>query len=270
MFKIIFKNLVGEKKAVDYELIETTFTERWFKKLKSIYKIPIDPNDSEVSFDQTPRTPIEIAYRNFCELMGVEYKKLDLKDQKNLNYLHQLFEQNCNKVIDDRIYDFHRAIHHAEGNNDEMMPQTGIISIGWGVKEGPLMSKYNCQRFYTPDAVQAGDLYLAWSELGKLPSRYFGDGEPNNQSRFNTLATPNKTLRAKFKIHRISKDYVPFPKDFSAWFETYKQSWLDHYDLDDWQPHDEQGGVHLAKIKKKDPQKFFSEYPIFDHIEISH
>lgn len=266
-FQIIFQNIKGQTQEVNYELVDTELNHRWFNKLKAIHKCTPDIYDSNLTFEYIERESLQETYEKFCKRLGILYKDLDLSDQKNLNYLHELYEKNNNNISDDIVYAFHCAIHYAErlinGNKNRQ-----TLDVGWGTKEGPLLSHYNCQKYYSQEKINAGDIYLAWSELGKKPSRYFHDGEPNNQNRFNQLCKPNITHRPKFKIYKESYSYVPFNNDFMQWFKNYKLDWLSKYDLEDWQPHDEQGGVLLAKAKNKHCKDILSQYPTFHSIQI--
>jgi len=269
MFKIFFKDLKGDKDFLTYNIIENEFNKKWFKKLKSIHKLSPDLHDSRLSMKINERSLIKDTYKKFCLLTGETYKKLDFSKQTTLNFLHELYEKNNNKITNDIIYEFHGSIHYAENKINNTLPQ-GVIYIGWGIKEGPLMNRYNSQIHYTREDINSGDIYLAWSELAKIPTVYFRDNEPNDQKRFNSLVKPNITHRPKFKIYKKSFSYLPFELKFTEWFKTYKQSWLNLYELEDWQPYDEQGGVHLAQVQEKNIEEFFNRYPFFDSIQISH
>ena len=80
---------------------------------------------------------------------------------------------------------------------------------------------------------------------------YWRDGEPNSKIRFEELAKPHITLRAKFFI--AQKDIVPekLEDKFYEWFDPYKKSWLNKYNLSKWDQIDEHSASLLAVTMQK-------------------
>jgi hypothetical protein len=122
--------------------------------------------------------------------------------------------------------------------------------VGWGKYEGILTNQYKCYDFYE-DRIIKNNIYLPWAELGKTPRTYWKNKEPNNQNRFNTLAKPHTTFRAKFLIATIDKNPIQFDKDFIEWFDKYKQKWFEHHNIKKWDSVNEDSAPLLATTDYK-------------------
>jgi hypothetical protein len=267
--KLIFINLQNHQHDLDFLLIESHISHRWFKKLRHIHRIPVSDMDSQLFLrPDKNKYDIKSIHEEFCRSAEINFNELDYEDQTNLNLLHQLYEQHHDRLVEsdaDCLYRFHRAIHNIEFAR--RMDKFSSLSFGWGEKEGPLMERMNMHEHYS-NILKNGNLYVKWSELGKLPSQYFIDGEPNNQSRFNILSKPNKTLRPKFSLQTSIKNFQ-FTNEFDSWFKNYKTGWLTYHGINDWLPIDEIGGVHVAEpLQEIDLEDFVLTYPNFKKIEL--
>jgi hypothetical protein len=268
--KLIFKNS-NNNHELCFNLIDSAISHRWLRKLKNIHKAPLSDTDSQLQLEtDADRFDIKILHEEFCKLANINFEPLDYDRQENLNLLHVLYEQNHDRLTgqDHRcLYKFHRAIHNIEFTKSDKK-KFNSLSFGWQDLEGPLMETINMQEHYCKN-LHIGNLYVKWSELGKLPSQYFADGEPNDQTRLNALAKPNKTLRAKFSL-QIFDNKFQFTNNFNAWFGKYKTGWLSHHAINDWLPIDEVGGVHVAEpLQDVDLEEFILKYPNFEKIELS-
>lgn len=266
--RLVFKNSKNHH-DLDFKLIESPISMKWFKKLQHLHRLPLSDSHSVYQpWPDTNRYEIKSLHEEFCRAVKIEFEILDYSRQGNLNLLHELYEQHHDLAVDihpDILYKFHRAIHETQNLNLKI--QYDNLEFGWGTLEGPLEQKINMNIYYS-DILKHGNLYLKWSELGKLPFQYFSDGEPNNQTRFNALAKPNQTLRAKFSL-QLSENKFQFTNEFNDWFEKYKTGWLSHHGIDDWRAIDEISGVHVAEpLQDIDLEKFISKYPYFEKIEL--
>ncbi len=266
--KLIFNNTQNHH-DLNFSLIESPISIRWFKKLKNIYRLPLSDTDSQLLLHPNHnRFDINILHEEFCRLAKINFEPLDYNSQANLNLLHSFYEQHHDHLVgidSDCLYKFHQAIHNIELSTS--INKFSFLHFGWGKLEGPLSERINMQQYYSK-ILKNGNLYLKWSELGKLPSRYFRDKEPNDQSRFNILSKPNKTLRAKFSL-QLSFKLFQFTEEFNSWFQNYKESWLLYHGIDDWKPIDEIGGVHVAEpLQEIDLENFILTYPNFKKIEL--
>lgn len=268
--KLIFINSQNQQHDLDFLLIESHIAHRWIKKLRRIYKLPVNDYDSQLLLRPDPnRFDILKEYENFCKIAKIKCEPIDMENQIGLNKLHEIFEVNNDLIIKKdpvSLSRFHQAIHNKE--YVIQLVKFKALDFGWGEKEGPLMEKLNMHQYYSKN-IEKGNIYLKWSELGKVPTKYFADGEPNDQYRFNQLSIPNKTLRPKFFLQIIDK-YSNFTPGFELWFDKFKKDWLTYHDLISWQPIDEFGGVHVAQpIDKVDLDNFFLNYPNLKSIEIN-
>jgi hypothetical protein len=263
--KLIFSDNNGKNNDVDFLLNDSDIARRWFNKIKHLQFIKHSLIETS---SQTP-IDIEFAHKEFCNAVGLQFKKLEYSNQEHLNYLHEIYEKYHSHVSykehNEKLYRFHIAIHHI----DRKEYFESFYDIGWGIKEGPLTKKFVCNQFYE-NKIEKNNIYLLWSELGKKPKFYFDSKEPNNLDRFMELVYPHITFRAKFSIARKNVIIRNFNKDFIHWFENYKTPWLKKYKLDNWQEKDEQSGILLAIPKNKDisMNNFLQEFPTFQKIEL--
>jgi hypothetical protein len=267
--KLIFSNAQNHH-DLSFNLIESPISLRWFKKLRNIHRLPLSDTDSQLLLHPNPnRFDIKLLHEEFCRLAKIHFEPLDYTSQDSLNLLHGFYEQHHDHLVgidSDCLYNFHQAIHNIELSKS--INKFNYLNFGWEKLEGPLMERINMQQHYSK-ILKNGNLYLRWSELGKLPSEYFRDNEPNDQSRFNILSKPNKTLRAKFSL-QLSLSSFQFTEEFNSWFKDYKESWLSYHGINDWKPIDEIGGVHVAEpLQEIDLENFVLAYPNFKKIELN-
>ena len=212
---------------VDYRLHDSELAEKWATKIKHLQHVPIDPIESY----KVDVSDIRGIYNEFCKFAGIEPIEIDPLDRFKLNQLHQTYEEHharLSRLKDNSIlYKLHLSVHFHQDKTIEN------INVGWGKHEGPLTNQYSCYDFYEDGIIQ-NYMYLPWSELGKTPMKYWKDEEPNDQSRFNKLAKPHTTFRAKFFIAIKDKTPQPFDQAFVKWFADYKQGWFEHCGIDKW------------------------------------
>jgi len=242
-FKITLINKNNQPFDVDYTLNDTVLAEKWFHKIKHLHKVPIDPVES----DQVDLSDLKDICEQFCAYAGMDIPGIDFDEitQKDLNALHKIYEDShdrLSRLKDNSIlYKFHQAIHKRENPAD----LKGIIPVCWGTNEGPLTQIMDCQPFYEKE-IKKNNIYLPWAELGKTPHRYWHDEEPNDQDRFNALAKPHITFRAKFFIATKDTKPMSFDTKFVEWFSTYKQGWLQHHKITQWENIHEDSAPLLA------------------------
>lgn len=230
-FKVIFKNTHNQEVDCNYRLHESIVAEKWFRKIKHLKSLPIDENESETA----DFTNLKKIYQDFCSFAGISPIKFKLIDQNLLNKLHEIYEHSHKILSKEKnntlLYKFHHSIHFHEKNQKHDFKK---INVGWGTKEGLLTEHFYCNNYYESKLIK-NNIYLPWSELGKKPLNYWQNKEPNNQTRFNELAKPHMTFRAKFFI--AVKDVVPpiLEKEFVEWFSNYKNNWFKHYNIDKWE-----------------------------------
>lgn len=245
-FKILFTLKDKSIHTVDYRLNDTLLAQKWFEKIRHLRNIPVDQTISDLD----DVTDLAGLYKEFCDFAGIKHLPFETVDQELCNKLHQIYEENHDRISrrpDNAIlYRFHQAIHFSESKGGKKIKNQ--INIGWGVKEGPLTHRFDCGR-YNEQSIVRNNLYLQWSELGKTPLGYWLDKEPNDQARFNALAKPHITFRAKFSI--ALEDRLPTKLDprFIEWFDQYKQDWLQHHGVSKWDEVDEYCSPLLASTE---------------------
>jgi hypothetical protein len=240
-FQIIFFD--GKQDiSCDYELADNIIAKKWFKKIKHLKNIPIDPIESNIE----DLSNLQEIYESFCKEHNINIKKFDnIKQQSVLNELHKIYEDNHEKLSKTNnkiLYRFHHAIHRAEHN---VKITKNKIIVSWGTNEGPLNELFDCNPYYE-NTLKKNNLYLMWSELGKTPYTYWRNNEPSNQDRINELCKPHIIFRAQFFINFNTINPESFDQKFVEWFAPYKDAWLKHYKLPKWNEIDEYSAPILA------------------------
>lgn len=262
-FKIIFKNSQNKEIDVDYQVADSHLAYAWLKKIKHLKNVPFDPIESNL----VDLSDLDKIYKQYCQFASLTPHRFPNAGQEEYNAMHKIYEQNHDRLsrLKDNgiIYKFHNAIHHAEqkGNYEKN------IVAGWGVKEGMLTENYNCNQFYENN-ILANQIYLPYAELGKTPLYYWLNKEPNNQIRFNQLAKPHRTFRAKFFVAVADYESKPLPAEFVSWFDSYRESWLHLHGLKDWTAIDEQCAPLLATTDfKENLENHTVQKIIYEHSE---
>jgi hypothetical protein len=262
--KLTFDNQVS-RQSLFYRIVANPVSERWARKIKHLSSIAHSPLETT---GRSTAGDVQSTHREFCHFAGIDYEDTDYDDQPSLNRLHEQYVHNHDRLSllanNDILYKFHNAIHDMEKKS-----QGNRFYVGWGVKEGPLGEKFNCNEHYAETLVK-NNLYLPWTELGKTPLDYFNNSEPNDLASLCALAKPHITLRAKFMIARRDFAPPPLPQEFHEWFLQYRATWLAHHGITDWRPRDEYVGVLLAEPQDTtiDIEQVLKEYPTFHSLEI--
>jgi len=260
-FKIFFQNNEGKIFDITYKLHSSLIAEKWFNKIKHLYKIPIDSIESGLA----NTSDLDGIYEEFCNFANLPYEQIDLATgkQETLNFLHEVYEKSHDRLSrlpnNQILYKFHHAIH----DNEEETPEQRRLQVGWGTKEGPLTEQFMCNSFFE-DEICKNFIYATESELGKSPHQYWSQKEPNDQARILELCKPHMTLRAKFFIALQDKRPEPFQQEFVEWIQTHMQEWLAQHNLATWRPVDEQSAPLLAHTDYKGNLSGHR----FSHIEI--
>ena len=230
---------------VIYHPYNSVLANIWTEKIKHLQNVPLDPVESE----HEDLSNIHSIYNEFCRFAGIDPIDIKTLDQKKLNQLHKIYEDQhdtlSRKKNNSVFYKFHRAIHFCEDGISESK-----IRGGWGTYEGMLTTKFKCYDFYEDKIIQ-NNIYLPWAELGKKPLNYWDNQEPNDQERFNALAKPHTTFRAQFFIATTNIDPTPLEDEFIEWFGKYKEQWLKFHNIKKWDHIDEYSAPLLAETDYK-------------------
>jgi len=246
-FKIVFTFGNNKTQEVNYSLNNTLLAQKWFQKIKHLHNVPVDKTISNLD----DVSDLHGLYKQFCDFAKIKQIPFEIINQNLCNKLHQIYEEEHDRLSripnNSILYKFHQAIHCNE-DGGKNIPRRYVI--GWGTKEGPLTHRFNCGDFNEQSIIR-NNLYLDWSELGKTPLGYWYDHEPNDQARFNTLAKPHITFRAKFSIALRDRKPRALDPAFIKWFAQYKQSWLAHHGVKKWDEIDEYCSPLLATTDYK-------------------
>lgn len=152
-------------------------------------------------------------------------------DQDYLNFLHQIFEKNYDG--DPKWSDFHDHIHLCEklsaGNEHRR------LHIDWKEKAGMLERTFDIDWLETATTrVKAGDVFVEWSELGKIPYKYWHNNEPNDIVRVKELCKPWLKLRPIIIISFDDHDYAIESNEFEQWWQSYHDEWCRHWNISKW------------------------------------
>lgn len=164
--------------------------------------------------------------------VGLTVDKSQCNSQQYLNAIHKIYEKNYNGSP--AWLDFHEHIHMCENYSK---PQRPWLHLDYREKAGPLIKKVepNWVTNLTTQ-VKSGDVYLAWAELGKTPYVYWKDQEPNDIARLCELAKPWQYVRPKLFVALKDFDLLDGidVKDFRIWWQQYKDTWCQHWNIPDW------------------------------------
>lgn len=153
-------------------------------------------------------------------------------DQDYYNYLHLIYEKNYNG--DPKWLDYHEHIHICENKKKQYQ---NTINLDYREKAGILEKKFNKSWLEKPKTkVFAGDVFVAWAELGKTPYSYWENKEPNDIDRLCELAKPWLKLRPKLLIALEDIDFLN-NKDvdgFNTWWAQYQSYWCRYWGYDSW------------------------------------
>ena len=91
--KIVFSK--GKKTYdINYIVADNPVADLWSNKIKHLRNSDIDPVEtSGFKFNS-----LEVYHKKFCLEAEVEFKKVDYNLQKDLNYLHELYEKHHDRL----------------------------------------------------------------------------------------------------------------------------------------------------------------------------
>lgn len=221
------------------DLLDNEVAEIIYKQFKHLQHVPIPQyaGDNPFNTNMIDWEWLSTAAIAFGFEMGISIDSSRLTEQAYLNDLHQQYEQRFPVDRNTDWHKFHEIIHaHEHLANNTKSPDFVIVYNNIG---GPLQCEFHRQwlkQFGTVN-IDSGSCYVSWSELGKHPTAYWKNKEPDSINRICELAKPWLTLRPKFHIaltDRIDMPTVEVIESFSNWFAPYKDAWCEHWGLTDW------------------------------------
>lgn len=179
----------------------------------------------------------------------VDKDKCIQRDQAHFNAIHKVFE-TTGQFTEDWL-NFHEHIHLVE--TYDHLSSSYIIDyrdIG-GLLEKPFDPDWVSELVTTVDR---GDLYLAWTELGKTPYVYWTNGEPNDINRIKELAKPWLNIKLSFFVASEHRDFLLNKKatEFNQWWSNYHDQWCQHWNIPCWTLEHMSGVIPIGKISNMD------------------
>jgi hypothetical protein len=230
--KLIFSNDCVIDLAIDNSPLAMTY-QKIYKHLSNV-PIPFKPWDN-------PYYTTNLTYAELVEQLiksaqqvsvAVDRSKCLTQNQLYFNSIHKIYEQNYNG--NSQWLDFHEHIHMCE---QYFQKPIGFFCIDYREKSGLLEKSIDQQWLNnTQTTVQAGDMFVAWSELGKTPYSYWENKEPNDIKRMCELAKPWLKLRPKIYVALNDIDALKNKQcdEFSSWWKDYHQEWTEHWNIPSW------------------------------------
>lgn len=243
--------ILENNSSVDIELLPSPVShliERWFRHLRHV-DLPFRPWEytGYVSARQIEDIVGDLA--SYGKVLSIQVNKDRALDQDFLNELHRIYEEN----YDGRQAwtDYHEHIHILE-NKLLGKPLEYKLEMNYRHLSGPLNRPFQIEWLsHGQTQLKAGDVYLAWDELGKTPYTYWRDAEPDDIKRICQLAKPWLTIRPK--IHVCLRDIDLHPEEnvqFQRWWSGFEQAWCQHYGIPTWSHRDSNTVLVIGKIQK--------------------
>jgi hypothetical protein len=170
--------------------------------------------------------------------------------QNYLNYLHKIYEKNYDGTPE--WLDYHEQIHLCEFHYHKSSLR--VATIDHRGQSGLLVTPFNKEYLRNlTTQIAPGEVYVEWSELGKIPYDYWLDNEPNDIDRLCELAKPWLHFRPKLRIamHQINT-LANVDSAFHIWWEQYKLDWCRHWHIDNWPVENMFGVIKVGHIKQFD------------------
>lgn len=214
---------------------------------KYLQRIPLRFTNYDNPFSYTYPIIIKQLFKS-ANFLGINIDQSRLEDQIYLNELHKVYEEGYNG---DKIWlEFHESIHMLETMYSGQISTT--CSLDYREMSGPVECKYSIEELLTCQTTfAAGDCFVSFAELGKIPYFYWKDGEPDNINRLMQLAKPMIRLTFRIRIALIDIDKAINQQDqieFDKWFNTYKNDWCKHWSISDWSITQMIGGIKIGEI----------------------
>lgn len=230
--KLLFSNNCVIDLVIDDSPLAITY-QKIYKHLSNI-PIPFRPWDNPYYIKNLIYTELVEHLVKYAQQVSVviDRSKCLTQDQLYFNSIHKIYEQNYDGNPD--WLDFHEHIHMCEMF---FIEKNDLFCIDYREKSGLLEKPMN-QQWLTnvQTTVQAGDIYVEWSELGKTPYWYWKNNEPANIKRMCKLAKPWLTLRPKIYIALDDIDKLKNKQcnEFSSWWKDYEQAWTEYWNIPSW------------------------------------
>ena len=248
--------LFSDGTSVAIELLDTplkTVCQHWFKNLSRV-PLPECPWFNPYASQTHSYESVVDSLCKFGQMLDivVDRSRALSKDQTYFNELHEMYERDYVINPDPNWMNFHDHIHWCE----QFYETNGRRLVVYHRElSGPLAVPMNLDWMNAAThLVQAGDVYVSWAELGKIPYVYWKTGEPNQLSRMKELMQPWKNLYTKLTVAVESFDTIQDLKvdEFNHWWQHYEQPWCEHHGITHWNIQDQFGVLVIGRIQNID------------------
>jgi len=231
----------------DIDLIESPVDQlllKWFHHLRHV-DLPFRP--WEYTGYNKARTKSDVI-KSLITYAGILQINVDIDRVSNQNYLnelHSIFEHNYDG--NQCWLDYHEHIHLLESYGKS---QEHVLELNYRHLCGPLNRPFQMEWLdHGTTILQAGDVYLAWGELGKIPRRYWQDKEPSDLSRLCQLAKPWLTIRPNIHICLKNIDRcADEDQSFQDWWKNYERDWCAHWGISKWSQEDARKVLVIGRL----------------------
>jgi hypothetical protein len=218
--------LIFPSATIDIDLLPVPISEVYQRIYRNLQHVPVPFSAWDNPFCTIDPT---VGLIKHAQALGIAITP-EPHTQEYLNSLHQIFEKNYDG--NPAWLPFHEHIHLVEQHT---RPKT--LTIDYREKSGMLHQPFELAWLQQSQTqVQAGDVYVEWAELGKIPYEYWQDCEPNNISRMCELAKPWQVLRPKIHVAFEDIDFLANKRtqEFQSWWAEYHDYWCAHWRVPEW------------------------------------
>ncbi len=227
---IVFDN----QDSIEIKLYDTPVKDEIHRLYKHLSKVPLPFRSWDNPFykNNYKLADIVTSLVNIGKLLNIDVdsQKCLQGDQDYLNTLHGFYELHYKG--DPTWLDYHDHVHLCEPKQ----PATSFV-LDHRHLAGPLIRPMNLSWLeHSTMTLNPGDVYVAWTELGKTPYQYWLDNEPDDMDRMCQLSKPWLHFHARFFVSLEHQDRLEGldHKSFDAWWSTRSQIWCRHWGLDSW------------------------------------
>lgn len=181
--------------------------------------------------------------------VDVDREKCLSRSQEYFNFLHKIYEKNYNGDSDWLM--FHEYIHLCEYFIQDSLDNR--MDINYREKTGLLNKPFDMNWMKSATTkVQAGDVYIHWAELGKIPYLYWKHNEPNDANRLCELSKPWLKLHPILTVAFGDKDFLTNKhiEEFNIWWKDYSEQWCRHWGIPKWSIEDQYSVIVIGHINQ--------------------
>lgn len=258
--KIIFQN----EQPIEIQTNSTPMALAFKKILKHLQHVPLEYRDWDnpcvLRKIELPQLVDQLVY--YGKLVGVEIDREICLTQSHeyFNNIHIPFEKGYDG--DPNWLKYHENLHLCESYPNITRK---CLLLDYREKAGFLIKPIDPELIQqTQTSINAGDVFITWSELGKHPYIYWRDKEPNDLKRMCELAKPWITFIPTLRVALEDLSLLPLidVDKFDSWWSNYEQDWCQHWKLQEWKLHHMCGAVVIGQVQNFDTFKELVEQNI--------